>query len=222
LAGFFLGPETDFTGPALGLGIVSLLRINLPGERLVADVLDLVDLVGGIDRATHRIVLHEIDVAAHRTPSAQDGSGGESLERPGLGGWSVPADRFARCWAALPNVGAGLRRRNLGAPLLSSIAHLAAAPTLATSALVAGPACRMSNVIVGSSCSAISARSRSSEAMRTANCSAGRCCWLGAIMTRPRGIEGRGQRRWPAPCQALFDFQLARDWLRISARRQAA
>src|SRR4051812_4133851 len=51
VSGLPLGPQADLAGAALGLGILRLPQVHLHRPRLVADVLDLIHLVSGVDRA---------------------------------------------------------------------------------------------------------------------------------------------------------------------------
>jgi len=48
-----------FAGLALGFRVVRLAGIDLEGDRLVADVLDLVDRIGGLDCPAHFVIAGE-------------------------------------------------------------------------------------------------------------------------------------------------------------------
>ena len=47
-----LGAQPDLAGPPLGISVLCLPRVMLERHRLVADVLDFIDLVRGFNRAT--------------------------------------------------------------------------------------------------------------------------------------------------------------------------
>ncbi|WP_322886446.1 hypothetical protein U8C31_15130 [Sinorhizobium medicae] len=59
LAGFSLGAKADFARAAFCLDVLCLPGIDLQRQRLVPDILDLIDLVGLIDGPAHGIVSGE-------------------------------------------------------------------------------------------------------------------------------------------------------------------
>src|SRR3990167_8655276 len=58
-ASLALGPQPHRDGSALGIDVLRLPRIDLECESLIADFLDLIDLIGRVDRSAHRIVASE-------------------------------------------------------------------------------------------------------------------------------------------------------------------
>jgi hypothetical protein len=57
LAGLTFGPQSDLVTLALSFDVLRLPRIDFEGQRLVPHLFDVIDLVRGIDRSKHLIVM---------------------------------------------------------------------------------------------------------------------------------------------------------------------